>query len=137
MELQDFIKPIEKTVFADLDLSFNIHPVKKDLMLSTNTSAIKRALKNLILTNHYERLFHPEIGSNVTKLLFEPMSPTVANYIETEIYNTIVNFEPRVKLQNIEVEGDDDYNGYVITISYYEANSTTPTVIDFLLERLR
>lgn len=137
MELQDYIKPVEKTIFADLDLAFNIHPVKKDLVLSTNTNAVKRALKNLILTNHYERLFHPEIGSNVTKLLFEPMSPTVANYIETEIYNTIVNYEPRVKLESIQVEGDDDYNGYNIIITYYEANSTTPTVIDFLLERLR
>lgn len=137
MELQDYIKPVEKTIFADLDLAFNIHPVKKDLVLSTNTNAVKRTLKNLILTNHYERLFHPEIGSNVTKLLFEPMSPTVANYIETEIYNTIINYEPRVKLESIQVEGDDDYNGYNIIITYYEANSTTPTVIDFLLERLR
>ena len=137
MELQDYIRPVEKTVFADLDLAFNIHPVKRDLVLSTNTNAVKRALKNLVLTNHYERLFHPEIGSNVTKLLFEPMSPLVANHIETEIYNTIVNFEPRVRLSSIEVEGDDDYNGYNIIITYYEANSTTPITVDFLLERLR
>lgn len=137
MELQDYIKPVEKIVFADLDLAFNIHPVKKDLVLSTNTNAVKRALKNLVLTNHYERPFHPEIGSNVIKLLFEPMTPLVENYLETEIYNTIVNFEPRVKLQSIEVNGDDERNGYVIIITYYEVNSTTPITIDFLLERSR
>lgn len=137
MELQDYIKPIEKVVFADLDLAFNIHPVKKDLVLSTNTTAVKRALKALVLTNHYERPFHPEIGSNVIKLLFEPMTPLVENYLETEIYNTIVNFEPRVKLQSIDVNGDDEINGYVITITFYELNSTTPTTIDFLLERSR
>lgn len=137
MELQDYIKPIEKVVFADLDLAFNIHPVKKDLVLSTNTTAVKRALKALVLTNHYERPFHPEIGSNVLRLLFEPMTPLVANHLETEIYNTIVNFEPRVNLENIEVVGDDERNSYVITVTYYEANSTTPTTIDFLLERSR
>lgn len=137
MELQDYIKPVEKIVFADLDLAFNIHPVKKDLILSTNTNAVKRSLKNLVLTNHYERPFHPEIGSNILKLLFEPMTPLVANHLETEIYNTIVNFEPRVRLENIDVVGDDDYNSYRVTITYYEANSTTPIEVDFLLERLR
>lgn len=134
---QNYIKPKTNIQFSDIDLDFIIHPVKKDLVINTNSDAIKQSLKSLILTNHYERLFHPEIGSNITKMLFEPMIPIMENYIETEIYNTIVNFEPRVKLVSIEVESMYEYNAYNITITYYEQNSTTPVSINVLLERIR
>lgn len=134
---QNYIKPKDKISFSDLDLNFLLHPVKKDLIISTNSNAIRKSLKNLVLTNHYERLFHPEIGSNVRKMLFELMSPLTENYLETEIFNVIKNFEPRVDLVSIEIESLYEYNAYNITITYYEKNATTPTVTEFLLERLR
>lgn len=136
-QFDNYIKPKEKHSYTDLDLTFTIHPVKKDLVISTDSNAIRKSLKNLVLTNHYERLFHPEIGSNVSKLLFEPMNPVTANYLEEEIFNTITNFEPRVKLSNIDVIPYEEYNAYNIVITYYEANATTPTVTELLLERLR
>lgn len=134
---ENYIKPKERYSFTDIDFTFTIHPVNKDLVLSKDSNAIRKSLRNLILTDHYERLFHPEIGSNLRALLFEPMTPITSNHIETEIFNTITNYEPRVKLVSIDVDAQYEYNGYNITITYYEENATQPTTIDFLLERTR
>jgi phage baseplate assembly protein W len=83
--------------FKDLDLNFTIHPVKKDINTHKNEYAITNAVKNLILTNHYERPFQPEIGSNIRRLLFENVDSITGAQIEREITETIDNFEPRVK----------------------------------------
>lgn len=133
----NYLKPKTNILFSDLDAAFEVHPMKKDLTLKTNSAAIKESIKNLVLTNHYERPFHPEIGSNVSKMLFEPMIPVVANYLETEIYTTITNFEPRVKLSNIIVESLNDVQAYNVIIQYYEINATTITTVEFILERTR
>lgn len=134
---ENYVKPKEKYSSADLDFSFITHPFTKDLVLSLDSNAIKKSLRNLVLTNHYERLFHPEIGSNLRSLLFELMTPVTATYIEEEIFNTITNFEPRVKLVNIEVTPMFENNAYEVSITYYEQHSTTTTTVDFFLERLR
>ena len=123
--------------YSDLDLKFNIHPVKKDLVLSIDDQAVIKSVRNLILTNHFERPFHPEIGSNVRKMLFEPISPLTANYIQREIEDTIKNFEPRVSLQSVIVQVKPDENFYSVIISFYINNRTEPTTINFVLQRLR
>lgn len=134
---ENYVKQKEKFSFTDLDFAFAIHPVTKELVISTDSNAIRKSLRNLVMTSHYERLFHPEIGSNIRQLLFEPMTPLTSNYLETEIYNTITNYEPRVDLVSIDIDAQYDYNAYNISITYYEKNSTQPVTIDLLLERLR
>jgi len=123
--------------YSDIDLTFTMHPVKKDIVLSIDDQAIARAVRNLILTNHYERPFHPEIGSNVRKMLFEPISPLTANYLQREIEDTIRNFEPRVRLQQVVVQTEPDSNAYSAIISFFINNNTAPTTINFVLQRLR
>lgn len=123
--------------YSDLDMTFKLHPTSKDVTKSINELAIKRSLKNLILTNHYERLFQSEIGSNVNKMLFENFTPLTANYLQREIYDVITIFEPRVKLQSVEVEVAEDENAMKVTIQFYMINSTQITIVDFLLERAR
>jgi phage baseplate assembly protein W len=123
--------------YSDLDLTFTIHPIKKDIVLSVDDQAVIRSIRNLVLTNHYERPFHPEIGSNVRKLLFEPISPLTANYIQREIEDTIRNYEPRAKLQQVIVQIEPDANFYSAIISFYINNRTEPTTINFVLQRLR
>jgi phage baseplate assembly protein W len=123
--------------YSDLDLMFRVHPVKKDIVLSVDDQAVIRSVRNLILTNHYERPFHPEIGSNVRRMLFEPISPLTANYIQREIEDTIRNFEPRVKLQQVVVQIEPDANYYSVIMSFYINNRTEPTTINFVLQRLR
>jgi hypothetical protein len=123
--------------YVDLDLTFKKHPVKNDLVLSVDDKAVVRSVRNLILTNHYERPFHPEIGSNVRKMLFEPISPLTANYLQREIEDTIRNFEPRVRIQQVLVQTAPDSNAYSAIISFFINNNTAPTTINFVLQRLR
>lgn len=124
-------------LYSDLDLTFNIHPVKEDLVLSVNEKAVMRSVRNLVLTNHYERLFQSEIGSNVRKMLFENIDMSTANYVEREIYDVITAYEPRAKNVFVRVDAYPDENALRANVMFYIDNSTQPTVVDMLLERTR
>jgi phage baseplate assembly protein W len=123
--------------YSDLDLNFTVHPVKKDINKHTDEMAVINALKNLILTNHYERPFQPDIGSNVRKLLFENLDIVTAAALEKEITQTINNFEPRVSVLGITVLPDFDNNSFNVTLNFNIINRTEPVTISFLLERIR
>jgi phage baseplate assembly protein W len=87
--------------FKDLDLNFTAHPVRKDVSVYKNEYAIINAIKNLVLTNHYERPFRPEVGCNIRRLLFEQVDSVSAAQIEREITETIGNFEPRAQVSKV------------------------------------
>ena len=125
------------SAFSDLDLNFTIHPVKKDINRYTNDTAIVNSIKNLILTNHYERPFQPDIGSNVRRMLFENMDTITATVLENEISQTIKNYEPRADISRINVSPDYENNGFKVYMEFYVANRTTPITINFFLERIR
>nr|QMP82973.1 MAG: hypothetical protein [Caudoviricetes sp.] len=127
----------EQILYSDLDLMFKIHPVRKDLVRSTNEQAIIRSVKNLVLTSHYERPFQAEIGSNVRKMLFEPITSMTANYLQKEIYDVIRTYEPRVTNLQVDVVQLPDQNALNVVVQFYITNSTDLTRIDLLLERLR
>jgi phage baseplate assembly protein W len=124
-------------VFKDLDLNFTAHPIKKDIVKHTNEYAIINSVKNLILTNHFERPFRPEIGSGVSSLLFENVDPLVAAHLERAIQETISNYEPRVSLTGVVATAYPDDNRYSITLSFFIINNPNPITIDFFLERIR
>jgi phage baseplate assembly protein W len=123
--------------FKDLDLNFNIHPIRKDISKSIGPMAVVNSIKNLILTNHYERPFQPDIGSNVRRLLFENLDNITATTIKDEIERTIVNYEPRATVKTINVTADYDNNGFKVYLEFFIVNQTAPIVINFLLERIR
>jgi phage baseplate assembly protein W len=123
--------------YKDLDLLFNIHPVKKDINKHTAEMAVINSVKNLILTNHYERLFQPDLGSNVNKILFENMDAITASTLEREITQVINNFEPRVTIYKVVVKADYDNNGFSIDMEFLINNQTEPVTITFFLERVR
>lgn len=123
--------------YKDLDLNFTIHPVKKDVNKLVNEMAVVNSIKNLILTNHYERPFQPDVGSNVQKLLFDNMDNITAAAIKREILQTIQNFEPRVSVQTINVVPDFDNNTFNIGMEFYITNRTDPITIQFFLNRAR
>ena len=127
----------EQILYSDLDLMFKVHPVRKDLVRSTNEQAIIRSVKNLVLTSHYERPFQAEIGSNVRKMLFEPITSMTANYLQREIYDVIRTYEPRVTNLQVDVVQLPDQNALNVVVQFYITNSTDLTRIDLLLERLR
>ena len=123
--------------WSDLDLDFTKHPVTKDVSIKRNVEAIKRSVRNLIMTNPFERPFHPEIGSGITGLLFDLVSPTTAVVLQSEIRQVLNYFEPRARLIDIGVLGDIDKNGYYIRIKFEPINVPTPVTLEFFLERLR
>ena len=123
--------------FRDLDLNFTIHPVKKDINIYKNEYAVINSIKNLVLTNHYERPFQPEIGSNIRRLLFENVDSVTAAQIEREITEVIGNFEPRAEVSQVIVVPAPDENTYKITLEFFIINSTAPITINFFLERIR
>ncbi len=123
--------------FKDLDLSFNIHPVKKDINKHVDEQAVINSLKNIILTNHYEKPFNPDYGSNIRALLFENIDSITAITLEREILQTIENFEPRVSVFKVTAIPDFDNNGYSIKLDFFIINLTNPITIQFLLQRVR
>jgi len=123
--------------FKDLDLNFNIHPVKKDINRNIGPMSVINSVKNLILTNHYEKPFRPEIGSNVRRLLFENLDVVTATTIRNEIQRMIENYEPRANIINLKVNADFDNNGFKVYMEFYIVNQTSPVTINFFLERIR
>jgi phage baseplate assembly protein W len=123
--------------YKDLDLSFTPHPIKKDVNIFVDDTAIINSIKNLLLTNHYERPFNPDLGSNIRKLLFENIDAVTAIMIEREITQTIANFEPRVSVIGTTVIPDYTNNGFNIQLYFNIINRTEPITINFFLERAR
>lgn len=123
--------------FRDLDLNFTIHPVKKDINTYKNEYAVINSIKNLVLTNHYERPFQPEIGSNIRRLLFEQVDSVTASQLEREIAEVIGNFEPRAQVSKVEAIPSPDENKYQIYLEFFIINNTAPITINFFLERIR
>lgn len=123
--------------FKDLDLNFAIHPIRKDVNIFKAEYAVINSIKNLVSTNHYERPFQPELGSNLRRLLFENIDPLLAAQIEREIEETIVNFEPRARISKVVAVASPDENLYKVRLEFFVINNPDPITINFFLERIR
>lgn len=128
--------------YSDLDLDFLAHPTTGDVVRKTGLDAIKRSVRNLVLTNFYDRKFRSSIGSNATKILFDNINPFTATFLKDAIIEVISNFEPRIKLADNENDGviisvDPDNNGYNVQLTFTIINTGAPVVISLFLERLR
>ena len=124
--------------YTDLDLFFGRKSVSKDINKVTDIQAVKRSIRNLVLTNHYEKPFHPEIGSGVRDILFEPMTPLTAHILTRKIEDVIENFEPRARLVGVAAMPNLDRNEYECTVTFYVVNTPTELVdLTVFLERLR
>jgi len=123
--------------WADLDLDFTRHPVTKDITKKTNVEAVKRSVRNLILTNQYDKPFHPEIDGGVTRHLFGLSTAHTKHDIAMAIETCLKNYEPRVILNDVSVTGDLDKNGFNVSIFFTVINSPEPIEIALFLERVR
>jgi phage baseplate assembly protein W len=124
-------------IYTDLDLNFTANPVTGDVSSKYDENAIKQSIKNLIMTHHYERPFHPEIGSQVHSLLFDNFSPMTQVMMEQAIRNTIENNEPRVRLNSVSVDLQHDDMTANISIVFTIVNIQQPIQLDFTLRRTR
>lgn len=121
--------------FKDFDLNFTAHPITGDVAMLTGEAAIKRSVKNLVLLNFYEVPFNPNIGSGVSRLLFEPYTPVTESNIEDAIFQVLDKFEPRINLLDVTAKGDPDRNNIDITLEFRIVNNPAPVTVEFVLER--
>ena len=123
--------------FKDIDLDFGRNVVTNDVNTVTDIIAIKRSVKNLIQTNFYERPFHPELGCGVRELLFENFTPITGVFIKRKIAEVLANYEPRVTLNSIRLDDDQDNNRLVVDIYFYIVGIPGPQTVSTFLQRLR
>jgi len=125
-------------VYSDLDLFFGKKSSNSDIQTVTDVQAVKRSIRNLILLNHYEKPFHPEIASGVRDMLFELMTPVTAQILARKVEDVINNYEPRARLVGVTAIPDLDRNAYEVSIEFYVVNTPTELVdLSIMLERLR
>ena len=124
-------------IYKDLNLAFEQNTATKDIQKIKDVEAVKRSVRNLINTNHYEKPFHPEIGSNLRAMLFELMSPQMNHLISKQIENLINNYEPRCNLVQVFTQPRIDRNGYSVQISFRVQNHPDEVIVESFLERLR
>ena len=125
-------------LFKDLNLNFNKNIITSDIAKLTDVEAIKRSVRNLVQLNHYEKPFHPEIGSNVRATLFENMTPITAAVLTRQIEDVIRDYEPRVELSRVDSIPNIDANRYDVRIEFFIINAPSELIaLDTILERVR
>ena len=124
--------------YRDLDLFFSRKNGTNDIEKITDVEAVKRSIRNLVLTNFYEKPFHPEIGSGIRDMLFENMTPITAVVLARKVEDVIENFEPRARLISVRSLPNLDRNEYEVTIEFFVVNTPTELVdMTIFLEVLR
>tara|TARA_A100001011_G_scaffold7541_1_gene8600 strand:+ start:596 stop:1021 length:426 start_codon:yes stop_codon:yes gene_type:complete len=123
--------------FSDIDLNFTRNQITNDIVKVEDVIAVKRAVKNLVQTNFYERPFQPELGCGVRELLFENFTPMTKVFLQNKIQEVLVNYEPRIDLQSVKVDDDQDNNRLVVDIYFYVVGSPGPQQVTTFLQRLR
>ena len=124
--------------YTDLDLFFGMKSSNSDVQEITDIKAVKRSIRNLVLLNHYEKPFHPEIASGVRDMLFELMTPVTSTILARKIEDVISNYEPRARLISVTALPNLDKNEYEVSIEFYVVNQPTELVdLTIMLERVR
>ena len=123
--------------FRDIDLDFARNAVTNDVYVVEDIIAVKRAVKNLVQTNFYERPFQPELGCGISELLFENFTPMTKVFLERKIEEVLINYEPRVDLQSVQVDDDQDGNRLVVDIYFYVVGVPGPQQVQTFLQRVR
>lgn len=122
--------------YSDLDLKLRRHKIRKDIIPLRDDQAVKNSLKNLILTNFFERPFQPGIGANLRGLLFEPADAITELALEDNI-KRVIKLEPRVEATYVEVKDIADRNAYRITVKFRIKQFDISSEVEIVLKRLR
>jgi phage baseplate assembly protein W len=124
-------------IYSDLDLTFKRVPGTNDVAMRYDENAVIASVRNLLLTNFYERPFEPDVGSNLDSLLFQPATNLTSHTIEAEIKNVINNYEPRVTIDDLQVTLDAGGNSFSVYFSFFVGNNTVATTVNLILQRSR
>lgn len=127
----------KKKPWRDFDLNFIPHPVRKDITPLKDDNAIKQAVRNLLVSNFFDRPFQPELGANLKGLLFEPADYITRIDIKDGIHNVLTKYEPRIQLLGINVIDLEEQNSYQITVVFRIKEYDTEESVEIVLRRLR
>ena len=127
--------PVERVSrnFKDLSMSFKVNPLNDDLIPLKNEAAIARSIRNIVFTSPGEKIFNPEFGSEISKVLFENIDEISAISIKDEIETSIRNYEPRVQLEEVDIEPNYDNNQFDVRINYKIVGIDVPPQLEFVL----
>ena len=131
---------VDTYIYKDLSLFFTPNPVSGDVTMVTDVQDIKRSVRNLVMTNRFEKPFHPEIASHVRDLLFERFTPITFNLLRNRIETVLANYEPRVSVTDVEIDDTGeaiDGNELNVRIFFTLKNDPQIQSVDILLERVR
>lgn len=126
-----------RVIYSDFYTDMNKHPLNDDLLKKTNEYSVGQSLRNLILTDHGERLFQPTLGGNIRRMLFDNFTPQTVITAKQMIINCAKDFEPRANIHEILINANLNMNKINITIVYSTINITQPITLEVILERLR
>jgi len=127
-----------KTIqYKDFDLSFRSHPVTGKLLLKKNNDAVKQGVKNLVLTNKFERVYRPDFGCDIRRRLFDLIEATTESEVETDIEFAFSTYITRAQLLDVTAIADNDRNSLRVNIVYRPINATEPVETTLILERVR
>ena len=132
--------PVERLSkgFKDISMSFQVNPLNNDLISINNETAIARSVRNLVFTLPGERFFNENLGSKLSRALFENIDDISASIIQDEVTNTINNYEPRVDLISVDVSPNYENNEFNVTINYYIVGiDVLPQQLSFALQPTR
>ena len=132
---RDYTNPNAKTNavenFSDLDISFVAHPISGDVAIKKDSDAIKRSVRNIVLTNHYERPFKPSFGANLRRLLFETIGVGMTQKAAKDIAKALTILEPRIT--NVTFDIKNRNNEMNITIYYVIVNTEERQDLEFTI----
>ena len=123
--------------YRDIDLSFELNTATGDIFKKRDANAVKTAIRNLILTDFYERPFQPFIGSGIRGLLFELANDITNVQIEQNIRLAIENFEPRARILSLDIESTPDQNAIIIRLEFQVISTNEPVILELTLNRVR
>ena len=124
-------------IYKDLNMSFTKNPATKDVARLFDIQAIKRSVKNIILTNKYERPFNPDFGCNLRGFLFENLTEPMIVIIKDRVAMAIEKYEPRVSVEDVIVKNSSDPNGIKISVSFLINGVEAPVTVSTFLQRVR
>ena len=127
----------KEVVFSDFFTDFSRSSTSGQLNRKTNEDAVKQSVRNLLLTDKYERPYQPEIGSNIKSLLFDNWTPAVGEIMKQHVQDVFDNWEPRAELVNCWIQASPDYNSILVKIYFRLINSAETTEFDVILKRVR
>lgn len=124
-------------IYSDFNQNFLPHPNTGQISRKINIDAVKLALRNLILTNKYERLRNPDFGTNIRKYLFERFDGNIEMELKIEIEDAVQKYEPRVRILDIDIDQQPDDNAIYIKIEFSINTIKETQFLDLVLYRVR